>query len=169
VAVPDTVLEGSDLVELLAWACLGIPGLLYCWWRHSTRIKVCSHCGSPELMRETRAMALRHPPDALPTSGPHIRNLSGRERWPRPLRPPRTRLWTGGVGALFVSVALAAWLLAALDFAERDTARTIVQASLLLGFAWLVHQIVRVSRVGAILRGCRAWDERGRLLRIELI
>ena len=32
VAVPDTVLEGSDLLELLAWACFGIPGLLYCWW-----------------------------------------------------------------------------------------------------------------------------------------
>ena len=34
---PDTVLEGSDRVELLAWCCFALPGLVYCWWRHLCR------------------------------------------------------------------------------------------------------------------------------------
>ena len=64
-AEPDTVLEGSDLLELLGWCCLAAPGLLYCWWRHALRIKVCAFCGSRELVREARAAAARAPRRSL--------------------------------------------------------------------------------------------------------
>ena len=43
---PDTVLEGSDRVELAGWCLLAVPGLLYCGWRHLNRFKVCPRCGS---------------------------------------------------------------------------------------------------------------------------
>jgi len=47
-AEADTVLEGSDLAEIVAWCFFAVPGLLYCWWRHALRIKVCPFCGSDE-------------------------------------------------------------------------------------------------------------------------
>jgi hypothetical protein len=166
VAVPDTVLEGSDLVELLAWACFGIPGLLYCWWRHLARIKVCPHCGSRELIREARAAALAQPPTALPSSGPRIHSLSGTLCWPRTLRTPRARLWSGGI-SLLLSLGLAAWLLALLDLATSETLLLMAYASSLLGLAWLGRQIIQLSRMRSPLLRCRAWDEDGRPLNIE--
>ncbi len=168
VAVPDTVLEGSDLVELLAWACFGIPGLLYCWWRHLARIKVCPNCGSAELIREARAAALDRAPTAPPSSGPRIRSLSGSLCWPRALRTPRARLRNGGV-SLFLSLGLAAWLLAMLDLPASESVMVIAYASSLLGLAWLGHQIVQSSRMRSSLLRCRAWDEDGRPLHIEPI
>jgi hypothetical protein len=30
-AEAHTLLEGSDLAEMLAWCCFALPGLLYCW------------------------------------------------------------------------------------------------------------------------------------------
>jgi hypothetical protein len=169
VAVPDTVLEGSDLVELLAWAGLGVPGFLYCWWRHLARIKVCPHCSSPELVREARVTALRRPSDALPAGDTRIRSLSGSVRWPLALRTPRARLRAGGVAVLLLSLALIAWLLAALEIAVPGAAQEIMRGSSLLGLACLAHQIVRVSRMRAALPGYQAWDEQGRPLRIERV
>ena len=168
VAVPDTVLEGSDLVELLAWACFGIPGLLYCWWRHLARIKVCPNCGNRELIREARATALSQAPTAPPSSGPRIRSLSGSLCWPRSLRTPRARLRSGGL-SLLVSLGLAAWLPALLGLGAAETLLLLAYASSLLGIAWLGHQIVQASRMRAPLLRCRAWDEDGRPLHIEPI
>lgn len=168
VAVPDTVLEGSDLVELLAWACFGIPGLLYCWWRHLARIKVCPNCGSRELFREARAAALAQAPTAPPSSGPRIRSLSGSLCWPRSLRTPRARLWCGGI-SLLLSLGLAACPLAMLDLAASQTLLVLAYASSLLGLAWVAQQIVQISRARSPLLRCRAWDEDGRPLHIEPI
>jgi len=168
VAVPDTVLEGSDLVELLAWACFGIPGLLYCWWRHLARIKVCPNCGSLELIREARAAALAREPTAPPSSGPRIRSLSGSLCWPRSLRTPRARLWSGGI-SLILCLGLAGCPLAMLDLAASQTLLVMAYASSLLGLAWLTHQIVQLPRTRSALLRCRAWDEEGRPLHIEPI
>jgi hypothetical protein len=168
VAVPDTVLEGSDLVELLAWVCFGIPGLLYCWWRHLARIKVCPNCGGGELIREARATALARAPTAPPSTGPRIRSLSGSLCWPRSLRTPRARLRSGGT-ALLVSLGLAAWLLALLDLQASESILVMAHASSLLGLAGLGHQVVQISRMRSPLLRCRAWDEDGRPLHIEPI
>jgi hypothetical protein len=56
---PDSFVAGSDLVEVVLWALLLVPGLLYCWWRHLHRRRICQHCGSADLMRETRASRRR--------------------------------------------------------------------------------------------------------------
>ena len=166
VAVPDTVLEGSDLLELLGWACFGIPGLLYCWWRHAARIKVCPNCGGLELMREARAAALKNAPPSRLSSGPRISSLSGPVHWPRALSTPRARLWSGG-GALLLLLGLTAWSLALLDLAASEAVLATAYASSLLGLAWLGHQVLRISRMRSPLLRCRAWDEDGRRLRIE--
>lgn len=52
---PDRRVAGSDRVELALWVLLLAPGLLYCWWRHLQRSRVCTHCGSTALMRESRS------------------------------------------------------------------------------------------------------------------
>ncbi len=166
VAVPDTVLEGSDTVELLAWACFGIPGLLYCWWRHLARIKVCPNCGGLELIREARAAALDHAPASRLSSGPRISSLSGAVQWPRSLRTPRARMWSGG-GTLLLLLGLTAWLLALFDLAASEAVLAMAYASSPLGLAWLGHQVFRISRMRSPLLRCRAWDEDGRRLRIE--
>jgi hypothetical protein len=168
VAVPDTILEGSDRVELLAWACFGIPGLLYCWWRHLARIKACPNCGSRELIREARAAALKQAPTAPPSSGPRIWSVSGSLCWPRSLRTPRARIRRGGI-SLLLSLGLAAWLLAMLDPVAVETPLVMAYASSLIGLAWLGHQIVQFSRTRSPLLRCRAWDEDGRPLPIEPI
>jgi hypothetical protein len=109
-AEADTVLEGSDIVEMIAWGCFGFPGMLYCMWRHALRIKVCSVCGSSELVREARAAAARCLPEGPPHQ-PGVCNLSGPIRWPAPFALPRERLRHGCVlaslaGTLFVWMAL---------------------------------------------------------------
>jgi len=169
VSVPDTVLEGSDLLELLGWACLVVPGLLFCLWRHFLRIKVCPHCGSGSLIREARAVALRRPPDAPPSSGPRVRSLSGRVHWPRGLHAPRTRLWRLGVGASLVLVAGLAWALTTLQLVSPDPAIAIFQGASLLGLSWLGSEIYRLSRIQASVASCRAWGADGRPLRIQQI
>lgn len=52
---PNMLVTGSDRLEVLLWGFLLVPGLLYCWWRHLHRRRVCPHCGSAALMRESRA------------------------------------------------------------------------------------------------------------------
>jgi hypothetical protein len=150
---------------LLGWCCFGIPGLLYCWWRHLNRIKVCPRCGSNQLMREARAAAARRVPQAPPTFGPPLRTLSGASPvpWPRALRTPRARLHSGSVGALLLTV------LPTLELAMSDVAPALVSASWLLLASWLLHQLYRVSRLRSTLPGCRAWDQHGRPLRIEQV
>lgn len=167
VAVPDTVLDGSDVLELLGWCCFGILGLLYCWWRHLNRIKVCAHCGSEELMRESHAAAERHVPQAPPSFGPCMLTRSGaaRVRWPRALRTPRARLHSGSLGALLLSALVVFWTLDTLELA----APGMVTASCLLFGSWLLHQLHHVSRLRSTLPGCRAWDQRGRPLHIEQV
>jgi hypothetical protein len=164
-AQPDTVLRGSDVLELLGWCCFGIPGLLYCWWRHVNRIKLCSNCGSDQLMREARAAAERRVPQAPPSFGPPMRTLSGASRvhWPRALRTPRARLHSGSVGALLLSS------LPTLEFAAPDMAPALVSAAWLLFVSWLLLELYRVLRLRSTLPACRAWDQHGRPLHIEQV
>jgi hypothetical protein len=168
-AEADTVLEGSDLVEMLAWCCFALPGLFYCWWRHALRIKVCAFCGSGELIREARAAARRAPRQVPPAGGPRLRNLSGPVRWPRALAAPRDRLRHGGVAATLVGSFLASSALAVLDLAAREGAVVAVYAIAAACSVWIVYQVVRVSQMRATLPGCKAWDQSGRPLRIERV
>jgi hypothetical protein len=168
-AEADTLLEGSDLLEMLAWCCLALPGLLYCWWRHALRVKVCPFCGSRELVREARAAAQRVPPQAPPSCGPRVGNLSGPVRWPRALATPRERLRHGGVAASLVGAFLGNAALAAQDLALRDGAATAASAIAAVWAAWVAYQVVRVSRMRSSLPGCKAWDRSGRPLRIERV
>ena len=168
-AEADTVLEGSDRVEMLGWCCMVIPGLLYCWWRHALRIKVCAFCGGRELVREARAAAERAPRQAPPFGGPGVRNLSGPVLWPRALATPRERLRHGGVVASLVGAFLGSAALAALGLAARDGAVAAASAIAVVCAAWLAYQVVRVSQMRATLPGCKAWDQHGRPLRIERV
>jgi len=168
-AEADTLLEGSDLVEMLAWCCFALPGLLYCWWRHALRIKVCAFCGSRELVREARAAAERAPRQAPPSSGPRVENLSGPVRWPRALATPRERLRHGGIAASLVGALLVSVVAAAQGLAVRDGAAAAASAIAVVCAAWLAYQVVRVSRMRSTLAGCKAWDRTGRPLRIERV
>ena len=58
---PQTLLAGSDRIEMVAWLCFALPGWLYCWWRHRLRIKVCGVCGGSSLVREARVAAANDP------------------------------------------------------------------------------------------------------------
>jgi hypothetical protein len=165
----DTVLEGSDLVEMFGWCCFVVPGLLYCWWRHALRVKVCAFCGGRELVREARAAAERAPRQAPPSGGPRVRNMSGPVRWPRALATPRERLRHGGVAASLVGALLGSAALAVLDLAARSGAVAAVHAIAVLGGAWITYQVVRVSQMRAAVLGCKAWDQSGRPLRIERV
>jgi len=168
-AEADTVLEGSDLVEMLAWCCFAIPGLLYCWWRHALRIKVCPFCGGGELIREARAAAERVPRQAPPAAGPRVCNLSGPVRWPRALAVPRDRLRHGGVVASLVGAFSMSAALPVLDLAVSDGAVPAASAIAAVCGAWIAYQGVRVSQMRARLPGCKAWDRYGRPLRIERV
>jgi hypothetical protein len=168
VAVPDTVLEGSDRVEALAWCCFGVPGLLYCGWRHASRTKSCPHCGSGELVREARAAAARSLPEAPSAYGPRILAFSP-IRWPSALRTPRARLRIGSVVALLFSLPAVIRLLAAVDLAAPETAALVIHASMGLLVPWLGLQALHFARLRPDLAACRAWDDRGRPLRIEQV
>jgi hypothetical protein len=168
-AEADTVLEGSDGLEMLGWLCFAVPGLLYCWWRHALRIKVCAFCGSGDLVREARAAAERGPRQAPPSGGPRVRNLSGPVCWPRALATPRDRLRHGGVVALLAGALLVDAAIAVVDHAVRDGAVTAAYAIAPLCGGWLAYQAHRVTHMRATLPGCKAWDRYGRPLRIERV
>jgi hypothetical protein len=164
-----TVLEGSDIVEMIAWGCGGVPGLLYCWWRHALRIKVCSACGSGELVREARAAAERSLPQVPAAAEPGVCNLSGPVRWPRPFAVPRERLRHG-----FVLISLAGTLSVCLALVALGIASQAPMIALIPWIAsacggWILYEVVRVSRVLASSSSCKAWDRYGRPLRIERI
>ncbi len=108
---PNTLIGGSDLLELVLWACFLVPGLVYCGWRHSARCKACAHCGSLDLVRESRAA--RDRADEAPTSA------GGRvvyARRPLPfLAPPGTRFRRLTASGAVASVALVSWAVVSLD------------------------------------------------------
>lgn len=41
---------GSFVIELFAWLCLILPGLIYTLWRASSKKKVCEMCSSKEII-----------------------------------------------------------------------------------------------------------------------
>lgn len=165
---PETVLEGSDRIELLAWSVLMVPGFAYCAWRHLGRAKACPRCGSQVLMRESRAAQARRP--SLwrdPESEPRFRD-AGDFRWPRPLASPRQRLRIGGLGAALVLLASVAWLAALVDPTPARYSLEIASLCWLAVSGWLARQLQRLvrSRDGEV---CAAWDGQGRPLHIERI
>jgi hypothetical protein len=168
-ADPDTLLEGSDRVEMLAWCCFAVPGLLYCWWRHALRIKLCPFCGGRELVREARAAAARAPRQAQLSDGPRVFDGSGVRHWPRALAAPRDRLRHGGVVAALAGAWCLCVLLAALERAADSPAIAASHATALACAAWLAYQGFRISQRRATLPGCRAWDATGRPLYIEQV
>lgn len=148
----DTLLEGSDWIEMASWLLGGFPGWLYCAWRHQLRIKVCSVCGSGALMRESRAQAQLYPSQAPLSYGAPVANRWGPSRWPRGLRDPRQRLRRGGVW-------LVAWALLAAGLPA---------AGGLLATGLLGGEVARELRRRFGPGACRAWDAQGRSLHIEL-
>lgn len=51
-AVGETATEvrGSRFIELLAWLCFLIPGLIYSIWRRSNQRELCATCGSDKVL-----------------------------------------------------------------------------------------------------------------------
>ena len=168
-AEADTVLEGSDVAEMLGWCFFALPGLIYCWWRHALRIKVCSHCGGGHLVRQARAAQLREPIQAPPSAGPRVRNLTGPVRWPRALATPRERLRHGSVAALLETLLLISLAAVVLGFATGAPVTAAIAIFGIANAAWILYEGVRISQKRASLPGCRAWDQNGRPLGIERI
>lgn len=164
--VPDTAVEGSDRLEILAWCCFALPGLLYCAWRHAARRKLCAHCGGGELIREARAAAARIVPSPAPRPP---RSLGGAApvRWPLALQTPRERLHTGAVATALVFAPALVWLGGAARLADPATASLAAQLLLGLCATWLIRQLARIARERAA--SAEAWDQHGRPLHIELV
>ncbi len=166
-SMPDTLLEGSDALEMMFWLCLVLPGWLYCAWRHALRRKVCRSCGGESLMREARAAAARWNPGADPGFAAEIRSERGAVLWPRPLVAPRTRLRKGFLGAALGAAALLGWIIAVSG--QAPFAMLVAQAATLLAATWLVAAAGRVLHQHITARACRAWALDGRTLRIEML
>jgi hypothetical protein len=145
----ETRIPGHDEFEMVAWLLGGLPGWLYCAFRHALRGKLCTHCGSEQLMRETRAAAARAPA-LVPRS--RIESRARFARWPAHLRDPRRRLTRGPIW-------LGAWLLFGAGFGPL--------AAALIG-TWLASEALGIGWQHLDPRRCRAWDATGRPLRIEL-
>lgn len=47
---PGTVTKGSFAIEVILWLCFLIPGLIYSFWRLSSRGNNCPTCGSTEVI-----------------------------------------------------------------------------------------------------------------------
>jgi uncharacterized membrane protein len=43
-------MPGSIFIELILWCCFLVPGMIYTVWRHSSAGRVCSACGSKEMI-----------------------------------------------------------------------------------------------------------------------
>jgi len=145
----DTWIPGFDEFEMLAWLLGGLPGWFYCAVRHGLRGKLCTHCGSEQLMREARAAAAR-----VPALAPRARIESRARfaRWPAHLRDPRRRLFRGPIW-------LGAWILFGAGFGPLAFA--------LIG-THLASEALEICRDHFDPRRCRAWDSVGRPLHIEL-
>lgn len=42
--------KGSFGMEVLLWLLLIVPGIIYSFWRVSSRARVCGHCGAPNMI-----------------------------------------------------------------------------------------------------------------------
>jgi len=168
-AVPDTRWGGSDFAEFAAWSLWSVAAWLYCFWRHLGREKSCAHCGSRELMRETQAARRGHALASkvrlelvAPLASPSHRLQAFRGQ-------PRKRLRVGALAVLLGTLTASAGalgLFGTLGTAELIAYSQLASLSALVGFELLC---LRGGRRGAKLERCRAWDERGRKLRIEAL
>jgi hypothetical protein len=166
-ARPDTRIGGSDRAELLAWLCLAVPGVLYCYWRHASRAKVCPACGSAELVREARAARRRGGFERVAWGGGRLRSERALP-WPRALGTPGARLAHGGFGALLFGAFSLERLLAALAPAGPAVAPLAAAAAAACAL-WMFYQALRVWRGRALAADCEAFDEDGRRLSIEAL
>jgi len=162
-AEPDTVITGSGLVEMLGWLCLAVPGWLYCWWRHSVRLKVCAHCGSDSLIREARAAQARRP-RTEPRAVQSVQYERGSDHWPRALATPRDRLRHGGIGALLVMGLVAFAMLGAIPRPPESAVGAALSFGTLSAI-WLIFEATRIVRLQP--SKCAAWDASGRTLAID--
>lgn len=162
---PQTLLVGSDRLEMLGWLCLLLPGWLYCAWRHALRIKVCGVCGGTGLVRESRAAAARCAPAAGRAAQGPVRNLCGPVRWHRPFATPRERLAAGAPGA---AAALGAALLVAAGVPQPLASSGFAVCCAALAAVWLgcATWLWRGSQRSPA--ACRAWTPDGREIHIEL-
>jgi hypothetical protein len=168
-AEAETLLEGSDTIELLAWCCFALPGLLYCWWRHALRIKICAFCGGRELVREARAAAARQPQAAPSRWEARVHSAPARFDWPGAFANPRDRLRHGSVIALLAGTFVASLAPAALDPAGGGISLLIAHAAAAASVAWGAYQGLRTAQRRSDLSDCRAWDAHGRSIRIERV
>jgi hypothetical protein len=152
---------------MLGWLCFGLPGWLYCCWRHALRIKVCASCGGGALVREARAAAAQRPPQ-LP-GRTRIGNLAGPVRWPAALRTPRERLRHGCIAVALWAAVVSTWALGSAGILPAVALAAARPAVALAGAAWLALETVRAIRVHASVSACRAWDHRGRPLHVEVL
>lgn len=166
-AEADTLLPGSDRVELVAWLLGAVLGWLYCARRHWLRRKACSACGGTALVREARAAIASFV--APPPRAPRILSAGTALAWPAALATPRQRLRAGAPAAGLATALTAAGLLALL----RGVA---LEWIALAGLVWSLAAVAgsglewlrrRGGWAGAA--GARAWDARGRRLRIEVV
>ena len=145
----DTRIPGYDEFEIVAWLLGGLPGWLYCAVRHALREKLCTRCGSEQLMREARAAAARDP---VLAPRARIESRARFARWPAHLCNPRRRLVWG-------PIYLGAWVLIVAGYGALAIA--LIGAQLTLEAIELYRQHIGRCR-------CRAWDATGRPLHIEL-
>jgi len=54
-----SVTRGNLLIEILLWLLFFPIGMIYSYWRHATKHKACSHCGSTALIPASSPMALQ--------------------------------------------------------------------------------------------------------------
>jgi hypothetical protein len=47
---PGTVTKGSLRIEILLWLCFLVPGLIYSFWRQSSKYEACAKCNATNLM-----------------------------------------------------------------------------------------------------------------------
>lgn len=163
-ARPDTRIAGSDRLELLAWACLVVPGLLYCAWRYVNRAKVCAACGSDALVREARA-AQRRDPAVLSWGGGRL-VAAGQLGWPSALRTPTARMVHGSFGVAVLGVVLVERALAGLAGAAWATSSWLPGGLCAL---WLLWQGVQLLQSRPRSAGLQAFDENGRPLQVEAL
>jgi hypothetical protein len=157
-AEPETLLMGSDRIELAGWLCFAAPGWLYCLWRHSLRAKRCAACGGSALVRQSKAAQARQDAIVAAEFPARICSASGGLTWPRALETPRDRLRHGGLGILlWISLGLGS----AVGWAGLAPALSAASA------AWVGYEIARVFRLRD--PACAAWDESGRQLPIHLM
>ncbi|MDH5566281.1 MAG: hypothetical protein OEY15_06410 [Myxococcales bacterium] len=165
-AVPETLLAGSDRLELLAWLCLALPGLLYCALRHLLRRKLCPHCGSADLVREAHATAVRVGFMRSEITTTRIRSARRAVAWPAGLTSPRERLRRGSAGLASAAALAIAGLVWASALEPALLSGVLTWASG-LGIMWWKRPGERLAPFERRSTRCAAWDAQGRPLPIE--